>query len=646
MIYNFKMLLENNWAEVSSNSDVLNESNQDQRISVAEISKIEEVRALENSDAAQQMGDENIKEMDRIKNDAISKIEAFKDKTKEDMISDPDFIKAIQTIISLNTLGQGALLGNAYVRIDGNFQTLQSLWSVETWYDVIYKLQGQPNWDLLKSVFLKLLGKTEADYNQYISEKTSTVTEMTSLEGLTSIDDLDDKHFNWALGVFNAINPGTNDWKGSFGIIKNLLSNDDNKGFIAAKILMVKYLKENNATGDITIEDIKTWDLSTKNKIVEAFQQTQMDNWADSVKTSWWVDWKLWLNTFKLLKDLQEKTIQNNIAPNLLSNNERFNEIFIDLWVNLTMDKVVSQLWEWNDEQWVLNFKEGVVSEDWWVKYINLKINGENSRYAIDFQDGYNWMWIKTLSIPHEVRDPKDPSKTIIKYERIMRIWKFVWWKFEWQEFRKYDGDDSEISRRSIDDTSSAALKKFKWEYDDEWNYKGKWRFTIIENKVDEDWNIVKEKDTKRLSKEQLANLDSETINRFLDEAISAYKETEHKPSKIWRINLERVTLKILEDAGINGKFANISRDAERVSKGFLGLKHGFRSKFDKELRDGDKKKTTKDLCKKLWEWFDISGIDGFKEEERTQGDRLINRLLILKKFVNTKNTIDTNPRD
>ena len=371
-----------------------------------------------------------------------------------------------------------------------------------------------------------------------------------------------------------------------------------------------------------------------QNKILSEWTKDEKNLLFNGMNNKKKVDWKLWFNTLKLL--IQKSWVGERVdfegpkGPSLSVDNLQEKEaVELDTGDNIPkMPLTMADL---------SNFWQLV---QWWTKFEfynwSVEIDGKNPDF-VKTQPWTNEKFIRIGNVNYFI-DPQSEQKNRVGQSNVMdvdwnvlgtkiQIWTFNDGKFNWTEII-VDLDGKEKSSTKFDEVKRRPdnddwvewqlwVKRFRW----------KWRIDMFEG-----WD-----DTKRISKEQLKNLDKNDLNWILDESINAYKQVKHKPSWIWQTNLERITFKILKDTGINDKFSDFSEDAERVSDWFLGLKYWFGSNFEKDLREKDQEKTTDELCNKLWDWFKVSDIADFKEKEKTQGDRLLNRLLILKKYVNTK---------
>jgi len=174
----------------------------------------------------------------------------------------------------------------------------------------------------------------------------------------------------------------------------------------------------------------------------------------------------------------------------------------------------------------------------------------------------------------------------------------------------------------------------------------------VVKRRIDvfgKEWN-----DTKEMSDEQINTIlaNPEACKVILDLAINAYKETMHRPSHVWRYNLNHI---------IDGLLLKFSKDGD-ISDKLLKLDwKGYRWYFDEWLSADDR------VCRFLWlsEWlrsnpenkinktdlsvaqmneFDARGKASERKEYRSglkQYERIVGRLWLLKDILDKK---DLNP--
>ena len=145
---------------------------------------------------------------------------------------------------------------------------------------------------------------------------------------------------------------------------------------------------------------------------------------------------------------------------------------------------------------------------------------------------------------------------------------------------------------------------------DENGDFRGKWRIDLF-------W----EDDTKRLDKEQLQKLDHWDITHILDQAIAAFKETHHKPSEVWRYNLNRIIDRVLSEVWRNGDSRIILRAVAdgkdsfswdwpkaRVEN-FFNLNDWLRSNLDHKIDKDDMTTAEKNVFKGM-----EKGVEKFED--------------------------------
>lgn len=512
----------------------------DLRISVAEISKIEQIKAdfEKVKEWEAKIDGENQKILANREAEAKKILDGLFNQTDVTidmkMINDPKNIRAMQTLLALKTFWENAPLKWLNVSIDWNIASIRSLfmsqeWTLDKWKAIdLLSMNIDGNFNKMLKQICGINEQDIADHED-AKKKKAKESSIKKWEEVKEWVELSVDNLNWAVNQLKeVVKTELKWWKGSFNQMKTDLWEDWLK---AAKIVMFKYLKDNWAAWDLN-PDFNTNDWWTASDVVKAFQKYIMENWSDAnkklIKESWKVDWKLWFNTFTVLKDVSQLKDVNpeEKAPELKSNAES-KEVWLDEMPK-TIPDFIKALWSWEEKQ--LKYNSSLVLEDGGHKYVRIG----NERYAIDetLDGGYKWKWIRTKL---------DGS------ERVLQIWTFSDKWFEWKELREQGDKKTEMIKRTREDNSVLTVRKFKWDYDENWDYKGPWRFSIREVV---DWN---EEDTKRLSNEQLKQLmeQPDNVAWVLDESIKAFASTERQPSSVWRYNLNRIVNLILKDKDV-----------------------------------------------------------------------------------------------
>ena len=508
----------------------------DLRISVAEIWKIEQIKTdLEKAKEWEAKIDEaNEKILKNREAEAKAILDAiYKTGQTVDMKiqNDPKNIKAMQTLLLLKTIWPDASLKWIRIAVDWNVNSLKNLFtnqdgSIDKWKAIdLLSMNIDANFNKMLTAICWI---SDDDISKYEEEKkkkaeTSSIQKWETVDD--NVDNLSDDNINWAVNQLKVVvKTELKGWKGSFNQMKQDLWESWLK---AAKIIMYKYLKDNGEAWNLSpdFNNNNRWDVSA---VVKAFQGFIMKQWWDNAKLiieSWKDDWKIWFNTFNVLKNV---SILKDIKPEEKTPELKSNAESKEVWISempKTIPDFIKAFWKRDNNH--LTYNQNLVLEDGWFNYVKIG----NERYAIDdaLDNGYIWKGIRTK---------------LDGTERVLQIWNFNGEKFEWKELRENGDKKTEMIKRTREDNSVLTIRKFKWDYDENWDYKWPWRFSIREVV---NWE---ESDTKRLSDEQLTELmkQHENVARVLEESIKAFGLTERQPSSVWRYNLNRIVNLILKD--------------------------------------------------------------------------------------------------
>lgn len=350
-----------------------------------------------------------------------------------------------------------------------------------------------------------------------------------------------------------------------------------------------------------------------------------------------------WSAKFEWWKEKKETWDLLDRMPTVFAAFKKYGELTEKKWY---------QLFSFNNEPWKSDF---VMKESWtgneyvkigWKKfYINLE----------------SWQWgdklqFKNKPVLREVYG--DVQKTTdLCFGKFDQNWNLIEWSkitidSEWRQISSLIMTDTEVKGTDWKPMWKLWLKTMWWRENKIKNEKWeevvtqdvKWRIDIFW----EDW-----KDTKRLSDEQLDALmkDKEAVKVVLDLAINAFKDTMHKPSTIWRYNLNSIISRILtslpEEAQKelvavthnNGYLESWMTRKERVAS-FLRLEHWLFS-------DPENKINKNDLDARQWHDYNLLKTNAEKREFRSklkQWDRIVSRLGLLKQVLEGK--VVVNPKE
>ena len=383
------------------------------------------------------------------------------------------------------------------------------------------------------------------------------------------------------------------------------------------------------------------------------------------------VDWKLWRNTLQCLME------------------------FVKAWLEFK-EPEFEQGWKWKIEKWDNDSEK----KETWTELERMPLTFTSFMQFWTLSEEWGFKVFKFKDNPWESDFVKKELWTDKKYVEISGKKFYIEWWDQWEpQFRNipvvHKWRDSDWNIIPIKTTELCF-----WTFDESWKLVN-WSKVIIDSEwkqisslimteiKDKDWNIInlwvktmwwKEKtitqdgkpvdkqvvkrridvfgkewnDTKEMSDEQINTIlaNPEACKVVLDLAINAYKETMHRPSHVWRYNLNHI---------IDGLLLKFSKDGD-ISDKLLKLDwKGYRWYFDEWLSADDR------VCRFLWlsEWlrsnpenkinktdlsvaqmneFDARGKASERKEYRSglkQYERIVGRLWLLKDILDKK---DLNP--
>ncbi len=404
------------------------------------------------------------------------------------------------------------------------------------------------------------------------------------------------------------------------------------------------------------------WSLNLKNMTSEKVRTFQKmatkDEELAAIISEWFakgkdgVDWKLWANTIsailKITNALERR--YNEKTEDKVVNDVEAREV--DKWGSIdkmptTIVKLKSFWSFWTDNKFsFFDWTNNPDNKD----YIQSLTGNENTKFVnIEWKKFFiEWWWDNDLKFmqtqeAYKWRD-KDWNE-ITLYKQNLSFWKFDsnGKLLEWTTIT-IDADWKQIQATTFDTpkrrSEGEPPKDVEWQMaairlwnkiDEEWNFRWKWRI-----------DLFTDDDTKRLNKDQLNSLDAQDITFALDQAISAYVETNHKPSEVWRYNLNRIVYNVMHRTG---GFDNLNAPFDTpktVSHIILWMETWFYTNPDKDLTkdnlneiDDDKLMQMLKISKDKVDWYKKLKYDWSEKK----CDQIVNRLNILKAFVEENKT-------
>ena len=599
-----------------------------------EIWRIEAVwKDVENSEKDENMKkfieQESKDELNKIKSQCINVIKAFVDNDDDDWRGQEKAVQAIVSLLRINQILWSVKLQwpqwdqwtPTEIKLDvkGNYlnQLKNILWN--KWVDFSKILKGE-EWQILNAACTKVLNSLRA------SQEKEQITKDNEQKA-SAIDTI-----NWYIKM-----AWDKKWvKAAFIELKKQINSNEwmKDQFSAAVFDLINRCCPAIASTDWTLND----DFSSAK--VEAFQEIVMrsDNevakklLSNDMKNP--VDWKLWKNTLNALVKFAEK------------------------WWVFTAEPVKPEDWTTKIDSW--EEKEGTwkmldrmpTTLDAISKYGELKdikwyqiFSFHNSPWGPDFVKRESWTGNEYVQIAGkkfyikwwEATDLKFKNRPVARarYWDIQKVTELCFGKFN-QEWKLTEWSkiiiDSEWKQIESVIMTDATITNEDWKEEVVWLRTMWWK---VKKWVDKNWNEVtrndvkwridlfgKEwKDTKTMTQEQVQLLvdDFAASKAVLDQAINAFKDTLHKPSRIWRKNLNRFLHKLLQ-YNVNGKYRDMWNKSS--VEDWLWLPKWLRSDPDEKLGE---------LAKaEYWETKDTLVVD-----------RIISKLEELKKEINISTKVE-----
>lgn len=558
---------------------------------------------------------------------------------KDNNYNNSDVIKAIQSLLRIHAIQNNLMTTWNVIAINGDLSSLKWVF----WWEANFKNNyinelPQLKWIVWWTEIVKALNALFWVDENNIQTQQKYDAQLTQLESGTEAADFADMTDRMAVDLLTKyINSGDADGKTIAQFYKEHKWNN----YAMYVVASVQKLF------DLPV----TWDPSniTEDVIKEKQREMQNDsafNWMKKID-----DWKLWIATLRALVNTnawaEKPTFQNDNWKLDLSWNgvresnedaEKLKYTKIDMPTNMTE---LDDLWVWWDGSFSFYWETGNTVE-WKDDYVWVDGNWEfvqigDKRYHIDKV----WIGAGTdlVRTKREIHTYEIDWEQRTEYVDVVRIGTFNenWVLIAWKEIKSDNWDQQSTEffgskPRGNDAQESHFWAVTLWE-NPEWS---KWRIDLFWA----DWI-----DSKRFSKDQLNSLDCADCSSIIDQAIKMYDATSHKPSEVWRYNLNRIVYRILKDTQVYDALAQnywTQFDTPKTaSHMLLWMDTGFYTNPDKQLKQKHIENKDKDVADIL-----KINLDGLKEawykeiteftEDTTKWEQIKNRLLMLKAFLNT----------
>ncbi len=593
-----------------------------------EIWRIEAVwKDVENSEKDENMKkfieQESKDELNKIKSQCINVIKAFVDNDDDDWSGQEKAVQAIVSLLRINQILWSVKLQWAQwemkLDVKGNYlnQLKDILWN--KWVDFSKILKGE-EWQILNAACTRVLNSLRA------SQETEQIAKDKEQKA-SAIETI-----NWYIKM-----AWDKKWvKAAFIELKKQINSNEwmKDKFSAAVFDLINRCCPAIANTEWTLNDDFYSDK------VEAFQTIVENSDNEEAKIllrngmKKAVDWKLWRNTLSALVKFAEKWWVFTAEPvkpedwtTKIDSWEEKEETWKMLDRMPTTFDAISKYGELKDIKWYQIFS--FHNTPWGPDFVKRESWTSNEYVQIAGKKFYIKWWeatdLKFKNRPVSRARYWDVQKiTELCFGRFDQDWKLSEWSkiiidSEWKQIESVIMTDGKITHG--DWTEEIVWLRTMW-----WKVK-KW--------VDANWNEITRndvkwridlfgidwKDTKTMTREQVQYLVDEpaACKAVLEQAINAYKDTLHKPSRIWRKNLNRFLHKYLQ-YNVDGKYREMWNKASVEDR--LWLPNWLRTDPDKKL--GELAKT------EYWETGDTLVVD-----------RIINKLEELKKDIKIYTTVE-----
>ena len=459
--------------------------------------------------------------------------------------------------------------------------------------------------------------------------------------------------------------------------IENLLNDPDITWSVSEKFIKIREKFNNNVVFLKAIDSLMNycaslwteenpgpfkwleWKLDLKNmtsKKVKKFQEMAVqDSELAGIISEWFakgkngVDWRLWANTIsailKITKVLERRYQGQSNEKEVKSIDSRE----VDKWGIIDkMPTTVAKLekfWSfWPDNKFsFFDWTNNPEKKD----YVQALTGNENAKFVnIEWKKFFiEWWWnddLKFMQTQEEYKWYDREWNEITLYRQNLSFWKFdengkllEWTTIsigpDWKQIQSttFDAPKKRMEGEPPKEVEWQVASIRLWnKVDKEWNFNWKWRI-----------DLFTDDDSKRLNKDQLYSLDAKDVSSALSHAMDLFNETKHKPSEVWRYNLNRIVYSTMKRTwgfdNLNAPFDT----PKTVSHIILWMDTWFFTAPDKKLtksnlNDVDDEK----LLNMLWlNKDDLKDYD-YKELKydwsESKCDQIVNRLKILKAYV------------
>ena len=641
MIYDFKMLLLETPSEPDPNTSV----DADNLYSITDKKELDAIEGvdqdLDNKKLEWFIDAENQQTLDKIAQQCNNIIDAYNNPNMADKnISKDQVAQAILSLIRINQIMWKIWWEKINTKSSNSTETLIAVLGT--------------NQDFINGVVSILWNeKIGTIVNDFISEKTQSINESnqeidSNNNAIVKLEEILNSVWNWSVSE-------------KYRVLRNTLNANPTQ----------KNEFQNYVTSLINqlCDDIPPVQLNDKFKddkdggaikqIQEAVYNSR-DNGAQYMAA-----WKA-LRSWMVADNVPDDKAKDKVCDWILGANTLQSLInFAKAWLNFDKQSALEQWWKVTKLEWQerVVLKEGAdkIPDD----IVDLK------KY---WTFGENWSFICNENLINVSRDFPNDQFVMIWWERY-----YLWWiskdnpdnkpgvnliqQLDYP-YKAYNSDSeyTEMHWKRICfwtvDTSNDFQVKTEIIVDKDWNQlksrimwpevkigdgQEQLMFTKIRGKevTDGEWENQRQRfeakwriefgDTKKMDESQLDALinDKAALTWVLEQSIDAYKDTMHKPSKVWRYNLSNIIVETLKKDDINRYNAIVADlkddDRHEIVQQFFGLKYWMYSNPENEIREENQWVTYPGDVK----WETVQYVD-----EENQWDRICNALTYLTALV------------
>ena len=637
MIYDFKVLFE--WAGPETQNYGWYEVSKEAGKNVIDDTERAFIESTDLSpEAKQQLGQDILKQNNEGLANLQEQAKDILNSVTNNEYNSPDAIKAIQSLLRIHAIQNNLMTTWNVIAINGDISSLKGVF----WWESNFKENYINELPQLKNIIwwteiVKALNVLfEVDENNIQTEQ-KYKDQLTQLESGSEAAVFADMTDRMAVDLLTKY---INSWEADGKTIAQFYKEHKWNKYAMYVVASVQKLLNLDVT----------WDPSNISENVIAEKQRAMQNdpafkWVKKID-----DWKLWIATLRALVNtndakIDKPTFQNDNWKLDLSwngvreSNEDMEKLkYTKISMPTNMTELNDNLWVWWDESFSFYWETGNIVE--WKDYVWVDGNGEfvqigDKRYHID----KTWTGKGTdcIRTKREIHTYEINWEQRTEYVDVVRIGTFNenWVLIEWKEIKSDNWDQQSTEFfgskvRGNDGHESHFWAVTLWE-NPKWS---KWRIDLFWT----DWI-----DSKRLSEDQLNSLDCADCSSVIDQAIKMYEVTSHKPSEVWRYNLNRIVYRILKETQVYDALAkNYWTDFDTpktASHMLLWMDTGFYTNPDKQLKQKHIENTDKDVADILK--INLGELKWYNEiteftDNTTKWEQIKNRLLMLKAFLDT----------